>query len=322
MNEKWRRHLRTALLLLGVSLLAYSIYKTGPLTILNTAKGALPFLPLIMLFNVGFYVLEALGHRQMLGAHARRAVPISAFVRAMLSGFVTSLLFPLGRAGAEVVRASVLAPYVGTPRASAASAAFQIPAMYGIGILGVAILGAAFFSLGALNPLTLAVLVHCLVCLGFATLMLVMTRNVAVGNTLLRRFPRLTEGAKAFDKAIKSPSEDYLVGTGYCVLARVSELSQYAVVLLALSVPLSPVKALLANGIHVVGSTAGEFIPGQIGTVESSYLYFAPALGLADSSARAVSIALLVRVAQYTEAAVAFVMLQLWPEPAPSEIAE
>jgi hypothetical protein len=164
--------------------------------------------------------------------------------------------------------------------------------------------------------------VHCLVSLGFATLMLVMTRNVAVGSTLLRRFPRLTEGAKAFDKAIKSPSEDYLVGTGYCVLARVSELSQYAVVLLALSVPLSPVKALLANGIHVVGSTAGEFIPGQIGTVESSYLYFAPALGLADSSARAVSIALLVRVAQYTEAAVAFVMLQLWPEPAPSEIAE
>ncbi len=322
MNGRWKRHLRTALLLLGLSLLAYSIHRTGPLIILNTAKSALPFLPLIMLLNLGFYGFEAIGHRQMLGAHSRQVVPASAILRAMLSAFVTSLLFPLGRAGAEVVRTSILAPYVGTPRASAASAAFQIPAMYGLGILGVAILGAAYFTLGAFNPLTLAVLVHCLVSLGFATLMLVMTRNVAVGSTLLRRFPRLAESAKTFDQAIKSPSEDYVVGTGYCVLARLSEVSQYAVVLLALSVPLSPVKALLANGIHVVGSTAGEFIPGQIGTVESSYLYFASALGLAELPARAVSIALLVRVAQYTEAAIAFVMLQLWPEPAPSEIAD
>lgn len=322
MNGKWKRHLRTALLLLGVSLLAYSVHKTGPLTILATAKSALPFLPAIMLFNLGFYGFEALGHRQMLGSHARRAVPTTAFVRAMLSAFVTSLLFPLGRAGAEVVRTSVLAPYVGAPRASAASAAFQIPAMYGLGILGVAISGAAFFSLGALSPLTLAVLLHCLVSLGFATLMLIMTHNVALGSTLLRRFPRFAESARTFDQAIKSPREDYVAGTGYCVLARVSELLQYIVVLVALSVPLSLVKALLANGIHVVGSTAGEFIPGQIGTVEGSYLYFASALGLAELPARAVSIALLVRVAQYTEAALAFVLLQVWPEPRPSAIAE
>lgn len=320
MKVNWKRLARTALLVLGVALLAFAIHRTGPRVILNAAREALPFLPAIMFFNVAFYSFEALAQRQMLGASASQ-VPKSAIVRAMLSAFVTSLLFPLGRAGAEVVRTGVLAPYVGAPRSSAASAAFQIPAMFGIGVLGSSVFAASASELGFFHPLTIAVLVHTLISVGFGAFLLILSRNVGLGSALLRRFPKFQASALAFDQALRSRPSDYLIGSVYCVLARMAEVGQYTVVLAALSVPLAFPRVLLANGIHVVSATAGEFIPGQLGTVESAYMYFAPVLGLAHNSGRAVSIALLVRIAQYVEAVLALVVLQLWPRPREARVA-
>lgn len=312
MKGKWKRLGRTALLLLGVALLAFAIFRTGPAVILSAAREALPFMPLVMCMNVAFYAFEALAQRQMLGPSAE-SVPRAAVVRAMLSAFVTSLLFPLGRAGAEVVRTGVLAPYVGAPRASAASAAFQIPAMFGIGVLGLTVFGVAASEFGLAHPFTLAVIIHTLVSVVFGVFLLIISQNVAFASALLKRFPNLEASARTFDQAIKSRGRDYLIGSVYCVLARVAEVAQYTLVLLALSIPLNFSRVVIANGIHVVAATAGEFIPGQLGTVESGYMYFAGTLGLAHDPARAVSIALLVRVAQYAEALLALAILQLWP---------
>ncbi len=81
-------------------------------------------------------------------------------------------------------------------------------------------------------------------------------------------------------------------------LGRAAQTAEYGVILLAVGGVLTPVSALVVQGIHLVGAAIGDFIPGQLGAVEGAYRAFASTLGFGADPARALSIALVARIAQ------------------------
>lgn len=331
MNLPKEKRFKAVLLLVGVSLLAFAVYSTGLAEILRVGSRALPYLPLIVLANFGFFVCEGLGHRSMFGAQ-RHEITFKLFSRATLSAYVASVLLPLGRAGSEVFRTAAYRDATSLPRATAASATFQVPALFGNSVLGACCSLAAGLVLGFEAPLCWVLALHSLGGIAVGLAFALIAFRLGLGRFTSRFFPSLAASGQAFDAAAAIGPSTYMRATGYCVLARGMELLQYTVVLAAISVPLSFTTVALVNGVHLVGSTLGEAIPNQLGAVEGAYLYFADAIGLGADTARAVSIPLLVRLAQYVVAGLCLLTIRLWdsaareaplsaalPPPLPSE---
>jgi hypothetical protein len=70
------------------------------------------------------------------------------------------------------------------------------------------------------------------------------------------------------------------------------------------------------QGVHIVGATVGDAVPNQLGVTEGAYRVFAEAVGLGDAPARAVSIALAIRVVQLGLAGVAWCAAMVTRSPA------
>ena len=68
----------------------------------------------------------------------------------------------------------------------------------------------------------------------------------------------------------------------------------------------------VTQGIHLVGAALGDMVPNQVGFNEGAYRVFAEALGLGHDPARAVSIALVARLAQFILAGLCFGISAAW----------
>jgi hypothetical protein len=86
---------------------------------------------------------------------------------------------------------------------------------------------------------------------------------------------------------------------------------QYGVLVAAVGGVASVRNAFIAHGIHLVGATAGDVLPNQLGAVDAAYRGFASAIGFADAPARALSIAFLAHAVQLTCAAGCIVVAAL-----------
>jgi hypothetical protein len=306
-----RRLTRILFLVLGALLLGWVVHHAGATKILETARAGLVYLPFLVVCNGAFYVFESMGQRALLGS-ARELVPRAVFGRATLAAYVASVLLPAGRAGAEAVRVAAYSKYVGGTRALAASAAFQVPALWGTAVL-IGLSGAvSAVTLGVDAPLTWIFALHATASAVLGFLLFLVLRRGTLGGHLGRLIPRFAERAASFDQAAALPTELYVGAFAWAVAARATELALFAIVLAAVGLPASPTHSTLAAGIQVVGATAGEAIPGQLGAVEGSFSLFAGALGLPPHSSTAVTIPLLVRVSQYGLAALVLAVLGAW----------
>jgi len=310
-TSPWAARVRLLLFLLGVLLLVYLVHRADPARVLATARAGLVYLPLLALCNGAFFVFEAYGQRSLLGEAGAR-IPQLVFVRTTLAAYVAGTLLPIGRAGAEVARIATYSPYVGGARAAAASAAFQVPALWGTAIFGTLCAMAAAAQLGPGSQLTWILLAHALGSLGLGVLLYLVLRRAALGHQVSRFFPSLAERAASFDAAAIVPTRLYWGAVGWCLLARAVEIAQFALALAAVGLIPTPTRATLAAGVQIVGATVGEAIPGQLGAVEAAFAYFAPALGLGEQAAHAVTMPLLVRVAQFGLAALALLASSPW----------
>ena len=98
-------------------------------------------------------------------------------------------------------------------------------------------------------------------------------------------------------------------GALVCLVARSAQAVQYGVILHAVGGAASAHGALIAHGIELVGATLGDFLPNQLGVVDGAYRTFAADVGFASAPARAISIALLARVARLLIAATCLAVL-------------
>jgi hypothetical protein len=307
-NDRWRERLQIGLFVLGAGLLAWSIYSIGPRNVLEVAKDGAKFLPLIALGSGIYYLFESHAQRSMLGAEKGK-IPLAVFFRATLSSLVATLLLPFGRLGAEVLRVTAYAPYVGTARATAASATFQAAALLGTALFGVVCYLFVGSQLGFESMLAWVLLVHAAGSAALGGLLLLLARGASLGRRLARVFPKFAARAGAFDDAAALPISVFAQATAWCLAARAAEVAYFAVILIAVGLPPSISASVVASGIHLVGATVGEGIPNQLGAIEGAFVYFAGALGLGAEPARAIALPLLARAAQYVLAAGALVSL-------------
>lgn len=311
---KWFKRVGRVLLFVGgVTALVLLVRGAGPEHVLATLLEAGVFLPLIMLLEVGFATMDVVALRGLLGERGRR-VPIAVFVRTALVAYGVMTLLPAGRAGGEVARAAGLAPYVGGPRAVAAGTRLQAATLLGNTTISVPCWIAVAMVSGAHSPLGWAILVNAALTGVVGSLMILISRRSRFGGWLGRRISMLASHGASFDEALRdqTPWSPAIFAT---TIGRVLQSLQYGIILLAVGGSLTIVSAFVAQGIHLVGAGMGDMVPNQVGITEGAYALFAPALGLEDNAARAIGIALVARICQFSLAGVCLVVSSVWKAP-------
>lgn len=311
---RWRQALSWFLLVAGFGLLVFLVVDAGLNNVWRAIVMAGPWLPLITLFGAGWFVGEVIAHRILLEDDAQR-VPLGALMRANLAAYAIVVLAPLGKAGAEIARAAVVAKHVGGGRAAAAAANVQAASLLGNAAISVPCAAAVFATLGGSSLLGWLVVGNGVLTLALGTTALVLTRLGRVGERLAGRFKALEVSGPQLDLALRVRVSTFAKAVLATFTARVSQTAQYGVLVLAVGGALGLDSALATQGVHLVGAAAGDMVPGQVGVVEGAYRVFADALGLEEVAA--LSIGLVARVSAILLAGLALLGLALTRDGAP-----
>lgn len=302
------------LLVAGIVMLAVLIRGVGAARVLEVVVGASFMMPLIIVCDLSFFACEAMAHRAVLGPE-RGSIPMARFIRSSLLYYSVLAIAPLGRAGAEIARATSFAPWVGGARATAAAANVQGSVLIANMVISIPAWVAVVSTVGAHHSLAWLLLINGVGTGVFGAITLIMVRRSRIGERLGRRFPRLATIGAELDVACIAPRRDLVIATAWCCAARAVQVVMYAALLAAIGAIVTLSGTLVALGVHLVGAGFGDFVPNQIGILEGAYRIFADAVGLAHDPARAISIAILARIAQFIIAGVGMILLALLPEP-------
>ncbi|MEA2747687.1 MAG: hypothetical protein QOI41_1830 [Myxococcales bacterium] len=317
----------------GVFLAAWCVRSVGPERLAATIRAAGSWVPVVVALEVGMVLTDLLGVRALLG-DAAHLVSRATWLRATLLAYGVGIVVPGGRAAGEAVRAATLARHVGVPRAARASASLQISVLYANTLASVGIL--AWFACvglaawrtaageGAAPQATLALALagNALLCGAIGVALHALAANARFVRWLRAVTARFidatgTDGSTRARAAADGEDDGrgrrgpLSVGVLFCFLGRVVQTVQYGVIVYAVGGSATATAALTAQGIHLVGATAGDAIPSQLGATEGAFQLFAGTLGLGAAPERAVAIALVVRVAQLGLALLAFAVAAL-----------
>ena len=291
---------RALVLCVGVALAGYFVKAAGPSHVLSVLVEAGRFLPFIVLLEMGVVTTDIIAARGLLGG-AVRSITTRAWIRACALAYASSILLPAGRAAGETVRAATLSGSVGAGTAVTACARLQSCVLVSNAAISLTI-GAVTLA-GGVSLLPLLLLGNAVVCTVLGLTVFAVARNARVGAWLREKWGPLLKRLGLMKAAgtpnAPAPSRKATsAAIALNLLGRSLQTVQYGVVLLAVGAVSGPVRALTAQGIHLVGAAVGDLIPTQLGAMEGVYRGFARSIGLEDAPARALSIALIVRIAQ------------------------
>jgi hypothetical protein len=289
---------RLALAAAGLGLVAYLVRNAGPSRVAEVLTRAGPWLPLIVLLEMVQPTTDVLALRMLLEDDAKK-VPVATWARSSALAYAMMSLVPAGRVAGEVTRAALLAKHVGASRAASVSARMQSAYLFANGVLSASACVASAWWLGGTSPLTLLTGANALAMTLLSASLLAILWHGRVGqrlDALRRRFMTVVEppGGAPSDSDRRIPFRSALLST----VGRSAQLVQYGVILHAVGGAVSVHGAFLAHGIHLVGATAGDMIPNQLGVVDGVYRSFAATLGFAASPERALSIAFVAHITQ------------------------
>lgn len=320
-----KRYGRWILLVFGVSAVVGLVVHVGPDKLWATLAEAAPWLPIIFALEAGWIAVDGCALLSFYGDH-RRKIPTLVWVRVLLVHYMTMALLPVGRTGAEITRAAMLTPYLGSQRAAAGAAQQQSSVLFANALICIPCLIAITGVIGFAAPLSLLLAANC-IATGFAGVGLyLVTRNMPIGGFLGRRFRKMAKWGPELDQVLREsprvPWKPLLI----CLTGRAMQTVQYGFILLAVGGGLSVTGALISEGIHLVGAGLGDIVPNQVGVTESAYRIFADALDLGGAPEKALAIALVARLANFTVAGSCILVLQVWrptqsPPRAESQIA-
>ena len=296
-KDAWRakalRWTRAFLFFAGLGLAVWLVRSAGVANILAILSDTWRWVPLLALLEVLFVSTDIVAIRVLLGDSAGQ-IGLSQWVRSTSAAYASTILLPAGRAAGEATRATVLTPAVTAVRAIGASTRLQACFLAGNGVVSVFIVVAAALRVGG-GDLVVPVLLNALACGALATALFSLLGSNRLASWLHRIAPRFAE---AHQKSLgEAPSVSRLVrAASICVCGRLLQTLLYAVALRAVGGTVTVSGAFVTQGAHLVGAAVGDLVPGQVGVTEGAYRAFATTLGLAP--ARALSIALLVRITQ------------------------
>ena len=286
----------------GLALTGWLIKSAGLARVLDAISEAGPWLPAILLLEMAIVTCDMTAARALLG-DAMGSIPLATWLRSVTLAYASTVVLPAGRAAGEAVRASTLAPAIGFGPATRVCSRLQACVLASNAAISL-VIASVVFSRRASDGLTLALLGNAVGCAVLSFVVFAAARSERIARWLKARFKRL---ARAEDiAATPAGKEGDLRATAVCLVGRVIEATQYGVVLHSIGGRATPATALTAQGIHLVGAAAGDLVPNQMGITEGAYRLFTQTLGLGD--ARALSIALVVRIVQLTLTAACFVI--------------
>jgi hypothetical protein len=309
-SSRLRSRLQALLLVVGLTIVGYFVWRTGPEQVLAALEAAGRFVPLLALFELLVVLTDVAAFAALLGED-RKAVSRRGWVRSSALSYGCLILLPAGRTASEAARASVVARYVGGMRAATAGAQLQASALAATGFMsGVAALVVFAFvdparGLGGMLAGNSAFVA------ASGVLLLVLVRHRGLARRLAQRFPKIFT---RFAAGEGRPHTLGVVAVAWSFLGRVLQLVQFAVAVLAVGGSFSLIRGAVAFGIHLVMSTVGVAIPNQVGVADGAYVLFAEPLGFGATPARALAVMLAVRATQIPLALACFLIPALLRE--------
>ncbi|MGF1466986.1 MAG: lysylphosphatidylglycerol synthase domain-containing protein [Sandaracinaceae bacterium] len=315
-----RRYGRWLLFAAGVGAVVLLVRDAGPDQVWATLLAAGPWLPLIILCEIGFVGMDVVSLRLMLGAAGRR-VPGTVWLHSGMIAYGIMVLFPAGRAGGEVARAASLSPYVGGARAAAGAALLQGATMWGNTLITIPCLVAVGLTAGLGTWLGALVGLNGLVTAVLGSAIFFGARYSRIGGFLGRRIRALGAHGTHFDRSLRQGPSVPVRPIVAALVGRTFQSLQYGLILAAVAGSATVVGGLTAQAIHLVGAGLGDVVPNAAGITEMAYRIFREVLGL--TMATAVSIALVHRLAQYSLAGTSLLVGAIWhPGEAPRREAD
>ncbi len=291
--------LRACLGVLGLFYVVHLIRAAGAGRVGTVLLQAGAWLPLVVALELYQAASDFGSLRAILGDDWRK-VPARTWLRSSLIAYAMMILVPAGRAAGEVARAALLSRTLGAARAATTSTQLQAAYLSANGLLSLLELGFVATFFGPRSTLALLLVGNVVFQAIISAGLLAILWDARIGrglDRLRRRFIRGAVEAPPMDPAIrrKLPLRAFAI----CSVSRSMQLLQYAIVLHAVGGAFSAHGAVITHGIHLVGATLGDLVPNQLGVVDGMYRAFAGAMGFGDAPERALSIAFVVRAAQF-----------------------
>ncbi len=280
------------LLLLGGLAVAFWLDLADTEAVGRALSTGAPWIPLLFLLEGLRIAAEVSVTRRLAGGGVRR-LGRGRLWSAHLAAYAVGTVAPGGRLAAETVKAASIAPAVGGAQAARVGIVGHVLALLSVGLVSVPCAMVALVWTGP-SLLTVALALHALVLCGIAALLLGGLRSGAV-ERLTRGIPRLGAwlarvGDAARQRRIPPAAAALLLG------ARLVEALEYGVLFVAVGHRFGLDSIFLGNGVDLIASAVGNWLPGQLGATETAFAAAAPTLGVALPLA--VSVVLLRRVVQ------------------------
>ncbi len=309
-----RRWGRWLFLAAGLAAATALVLQVGPRRLWDVLVQSGPVIPAIIALDAVWMSCEAAALLVTYGP-ARRSIPVRELARSVVTTYATMAILPVGRVGAEIARATILGPYVGSQKAAAGAARIQILVLFANTAVCVPCFLASARLGGPASALSLLLLGN-LVANGVLGLgLLLLSRNIRVGGWLGRRFQKMASWGPELDAELRSGPAFPLAPALLAVAGRAAQAFEYGLVLaVAGGTALTLTGSLLAEGIHIAAAGLGDAVPNQVGISEGMYRLFAAELGLGASPERALAIPIIIRAANFVAAGLCFALIAVWPK--------
>ncbi len=310
MPRRWldllERKGRYLLLALGIVAVVLLVRESGPERVLQVMLTAAPWLPLVYLLEAAWISMDAVALRFLFLEEGRK-VPLRVWFQSASLAYGVMVLLPAGRAGGEVMRAAQLSKHVGMLAVTAA-AQIQGSTLFANAVISIPCFIAVAAGVGWTHYLSVLVALNGVLTLVLGVGVLYLASRPELGARLGRRFSFLRPYAAQLDDAARPLKPFPKRAVTFTVTGRVIQALQFGIILHAIGGELTVGSALVTQGIHLVGSGLGDMVPNAVGITEAAYRFFAETLGFGDDPAKAIAIALVARLVQFSLAGVALVV--------------
>lgn len=294
---------RWGLFVSGLVVISLLVRSVGLDALFDVLVQAAPVLPVVLALDLAWALFETAAHYRLLGP-ARQALDKQLWLQGALAHYATMMILPVGRAGAETVRATVLGKQTGLVSSSTAAALIQSSTLLNNSLMSFA----AFVVVVRLPEQTLLsslLLGNAVVTLLLGALFYVSLRGAGFLRRFRGRFDRLGKWGPEVQAQFERTRSRHGGAFSLSFVGRSFQTLQYGVIVWAVGGIFTPATTLVAQGVHLVSTGLGDFVPNQVGVTEGAYRWFASALGLEAVPEKAVAIALVARFSNVTLAACA-----------------
>jgi len=303
----WRSLWLAASLAAGSGAVYWVMRQTGVAATCEAIRGAFCFLPLLLALE-GFRIATEVMAAKNLFHLVKASVPNGALIKAQLVGYSICNVVPVGRMASEAAKAGILRSHAPLAKTVAIATIAQALHLVASAVILVPCVVAAR-STGASWGLSMTIASQCALLAAIGGALLLVSYFAPLGTRALRRLPRLARALEQFRSAMRELPRFPMAALGWLVLNRVFQVSLIAIMIRAVGSWWSLAGSFVAEAVVLIGASAGDVVPGQIGALEGAFSFFADAVG--TTRRQGVALALLIHLIQLAWVLVGFVVLAL-----------